>query len=148
MRPWLAGLLLLVGAGCGGPAPRALRYGMDECSHCHMQLADRRFGGEAVTTTGKVYPFDDVGCLGTFVATGGIPGEELYSLWVVDFLNADSLIAVADAVFLHSDSVKTPMQYGLAALRPGAAADSLAEVWNATRLDWSGVLARLGSAGP
>jgi copper chaperone NosL len=113
-----------------------------------MQLADRRFGGEAVTTTGKVYPFDDVGCLGTFVAMGGIPGEELYSLWVVDFLNADSLLAVADAVFLHSDSVKTPMQYGLAALRPGGAADSLAEAWNATRLDWREVLARLGPAGP
>lgn len=147
MRFALAALLVLVGAGCGNPAPRALRYGADECRHCHMQLADPRFGGEVVTTTGKTHPFDDVGCLGTFVLQGGLPGETIHSLWVVDFLTRDTLLAVTDAVFLLSDSVRTPMQYGLAATRPGPAADSLAAAWQAQRLDWDGVLAHLGARG-
>lgn len=112
-----------------------------------MQLADPRFGGQAVTTTGKVYPFDDIGCLGTFVVTGGIPGEQLHSLWVTDYLAADSLLPVSQAHFLQTDSISTPMQHGLVAVRSAVIADSLALTWGATRLDWDGVLARLGPAG-
>lgn len=76
----LAVVLAAVGAGCGHPAPRALKLGEESCTHCHMTLEDPRFGAELVTTTGKVLAFDDAGCLATFLSTGGIPAERIHSL--------------------------------------------------------------------
>ncbi len=135
----LAALLaVLAGAvGCGRPGPQALVEGADVCDHCHMTMVERRFGGELVSVTGKVTPFDDVGCLA--IALVEIDSARIHSLWVSDFLEPDSLLAVERMVFLRTDSVRTPMGYGIVAVRPGARADSLATALDATRLAWSDV---------
>jgi copper chaperone NosL len=90
-----------------------------------MTIADPRFAAELVTTRGVVYAFDDVGCLAAFVRQGKVPAAEIHSLWVYDYLQPDSLLDARRAVYLRSDSLRTPMATGLAALRPGPAADSL-----------------------
>jgi copper chaperone NosL len=109
-----------------------------------MTLADPRYAGQLVTTTGKVLPFDDVGCLATFVATGGIAGEDIHSVWFHDFAQPDSLLDGRAAVFLQHDSIRTPMDYGIVALRRGAAADSLAAATGGRLLTWDQVLERVG----
>ena len=132
--------VLLAAAVACTPGPRPLALGSEQCAHCHMTLADPRFAGELVTRTGRVIPFDDVGCLATFVATGGIAPDEIHSLWVNDFARPDSLLRVADAVFLESDSLHTPMDYGLAALRPGAPADSVRARLGGELVSWDAVM--------
>ncbi|HEV8453934.1 MAG TPA: hypothetical protein VGQ24_03525, partial [Gemmatimonadales bacterium] len=67
----------LAAAACGSPGPRPLAFGTEQCAHCHMALADPRFAGELVTTTGKTIPFDDVGCLAKYVGTGGMSRERI-----------------------------------------------------------------------
>jgi len=134
----LATLAVAVGAGCGRPAPRPLAEGADICDHCHMTMVERRFGGELVSITGKVTPFDDVGCLA--MAAIEMDSSRIHSLWVSDFLEPDSLTAVDRMVFLRTDSVRTPMSYGIVAVRPGPRADSLAAALGATRLAWSDVV--------
>ena len=140
----LGGILFAViagisGAGCSHPAPRPLVEGADVCDHCHMTMADRRFGGELVSTTGKVTPFDDVGCLA--MGTIAADSARIHSLWVSDYLEPDSMVAVERMVFLRTDSVRTPMSYGIVAVRPGQAADSLARALGGTRMSWNDVLA-------
>ncbi|HTL04705.1 MAG TPA: hypothetical protein VL241_03100 [Gemmatimonadales bacterium] len=135
--------VLLAAAACGAPGPRPLAYGTENCAHCHMTLADPRFSAELVTVTGRVIPFDDVGCLGSFVATGGLPAAEIRSLWVSDYLPPHALREVARAVFLESDSLHTPMDYRLVALAPGPRADSLRAVLGGTLRSWDAVLAGL-----
>ncbi len=142
---FVPGLLLF--AACGAPGPRPLALGVDACSHCHMTLADPRFAGELVTTAGKVLPFDDVGCLASYAATGGVDAARIHSLWVADFLRPDALLPVAEAVFLRSDSLRTPMDWGLAALRPGPGADSLRARLGGTLLSWDEVLALAAARG-
>jgi len=143
--PVLAAVLLAAGAGagCGHPAPRALVLGEDACAHCHMTLADPRFSAELVTMTGRTIPFDDVGCMGTFVATGGVPAEDIHSVWVSDYLRGDSLLAADTAMFLATDSIRTPMHYGIIALAPGAGADSLRAALGGVVLTWEQVVERL-----
>ena len=135
--------LLLAAAACRAPGPRPLAYGSESCAHCHMTLADPRYSAELVTVTGRVIPFDDVGCLGSFVATGGVPAAEIRSLWVSDYLPPHPLREVAGAVFLESDSLRTPMDYGLVALEPGPRADSLRAALGGTLRSWDEVLAGL-----
>lgn len=135
--------LLLAAAACATPGPRPLAFGAEQCSHCHMTLADPRYAGQLVTTTGKVLPFDDVGCLATFVATGGLAAGEIHSVWFHDFARPDSLLDGRAAVFLQHDSIRTPMDFGLVALRRGAAADSLAAATGGRLLTWDQVLERV-----
>lgn len=147
-RPRLLTLIVAAGLACGAPTPRQLQYGAERCSHCHMTLADPRFAGQIVTVTGKVLPFDDVGCLAMYVVTGGIPGNEIHAIWVNDFGAPDALVRATEAVFLASNSLHTPMDYGLAASAPGSKADSLSAALSAKRLTWSEVLDRVRSRGP
>lgn len=135
--------VLLAAAACVTPGPRPLAFGAEQCSHCHMTLADPRYAGQLVTATGKVLPFDDVGCLATFVATGGIPAGEIHSVWFHDYARPDSLLDGRAAVFLQHDSIRTPMDFGLVALRRGPAADSLAAATGGRLLSWDEVLERV-----
>ena len=131
-------------AACGEPGPVPLPLGSVECTHCHMTLADARFGAELVTRRHKVFSFDDAGCLAAFVAGGTVAAGDIHSLWVSDYLQPDSLLAVGDAVFLRSPSFHTPMNSRIVAVRPGPAADSLAAVLGGERLGWADVLAAQG----
>lgn len=126
------------GAGCGHPAPRPLVEGREVCDHCHMTMVERRFAAELVSTTGKVTPFDDVGCLARGVVAAD--SSRIASLWVADFLEPDSIVSVERMVFLRTDSIRTPMNYGIVAVRPGPGADSLARVVGGVRLAWRDVM--------
>lgn len=137
----LAALITVV--GCGVPGPRALALGVDQCAHCHMTLADARFAGELVTATGKTLPFDDVGCLAMYVATIVEDGR-VGSVWVNDFLHPDSLLDATRAVFLRSDSLRTPMDYHVVAFRPGRTADSVRGVLGGELLSWEQVVRLVG----
>ena len=126
-------------AACTGPAPRAIAYGQEVCRHCHMTVADPRFAAELVTSTGRVYVFDDVGCLAAFVAAGEVPGDRIHSLWVYDFARPEALLDAKTAVYLRVDSLRTPMGSHLAALRAGPAADSLRARMGGELLRWQDI---------
>jgi copper chaperone NosL len=133
----LTGLALGVALlGCPPPAPRPIAYGDEPCRHCHMTITDPRFAAELVTSTGKVYVFDDVGCLTAFVHEGTVPASQVHGLWVYDYLQPDSLLDARQALYLRVDTLATPMASHLAALRAGPAADSLRARLGGTLLTW------------
>ena len=137
-RRWcLAGLAVLAVLACAPRGPRALGLGRDVCQHCHMTVADLRFGGELVLTTGKILAFDDAGCLAAFVEDASVDADRVHSVWVVDFLRPDSLLVATEAVYLRSGALSTPMRFDVIATRPGPSADSLATALGASRLDWT-----------
>ena len=135
-------VLSLVAAGCAAPATRPLAIGSDTCSHCHMRLADLRYGAELVTRTGKVLPFDDAGCLATFIQGDRAEAARVHSLWVSDYTRPDRLLPVEQAAFVRHPSFRTPMDHRIVAVATSAAADSLLAALGGggDRLDWSGVL--------
>ena len=120
----LAGIAFAA-AACSTPGPRPLAFGAEACAHCHMTLADPRFAAELVTRTGKVFPFDDAGCLAAFVVAGGVREADVGSLWVADFTRPDSLLPAAGTVFLRHDAFHTPMDYRIVAFRDRRSADSV-----------------------
>ncbi|HJS47697.1 MAG TPA: hypothetical protein VJ773_06915, partial [Gemmatimonadales bacterium] len=115
----------LAALACSAPGPRAVALGEEDCAGCHMTVVDPRFAAEVVTTTGKVFVFDDPGCLVRFLEDGGMPAAEVHSLWMADYLAPEQWLDVGEAVFLASPELRTPMAGNVAALRPGPAADSL-----------------------
>ena len=139
MRPLLLAALLLSACAAAGPVP--LRWGEESCRHCHMTLADRRFGAEIVTTRGRDLSFDDAGCAAEALAFGETAAAEVSSVWVIDYGHPDSLIAAEGAVFVRSTALHTPMGSGVVATADSAAAAVLARDSQGVVLLWSEVLA-------
>ena len=136
VRSCLIGLLLAV-AACGPNRPRDIAWDRDSCAHCHMSLADPRFAAELLTRTGKAIVFDDVGCLTAWMAENS---EPVATAWVESFTAPHGWIRADSAVYLRSDTLRTPMASGLAALRPGAEADSIRSLLGGSLLTWSEIL--------
>jgi copper chaperone NosL len=113
-----------------------------------MTVADSRFVAEWLTTRGKPYRFDDIGCLAAFLAEGkrslGADGHA----WVADFLHPGLWISAERAVYLRTDSLHTPMASGLIAVRMDEPLDSLQRTLGATRLDWTAVTRMPGHGSP
>ena len=138
--PAAAALLGAAVLACTAPGPVPIVLGERDCDHCHMTIADARFAAELVTRTGKVYFFDDAGCLATFTVNGTVPPEQVQSAWVSDFRHPGTLIPAQDAIFLRTDAVRSPMASNLVAV-PRSAGDSLRAALGGTLLDWAQILA-------
>jgi copper chaperone NosL len=108
-----------------------------------MTLTDLRLGGEAVTRSGKTYPFDDVLCLALFVRDTVVPPTRLHSLWVTDYLRPGRLLEATGAHYLRLTGLHTPMASGLAAFATAEEADSVrrADPSGGEALTWAQVLA-------
>jgi copper chaperone NosL len=135
-------ILSLTLAGCGSPAPRTVRYGAELCEHCHMTVMDPRFGGQLVTRKGRVFVFDDAGCLATFVNSGEVAPEDVHSVWVNDFLDPKDLLDAGAANYLAVEGLRTPMGSGVIAVSGVREADSLASIMGGHVLTWPEVLRR------
>jgi len=103
-----------------------------------MTLADPRFAGELLTRTGKAVVFDDVGCLAAWVAENR---AVVASFWVANFAAPEQWLRADSAVYLQSDTLRTPMASGLAALAPGRQADSVRASLGGMLRTWRDVLA-------
>jgi copper chaperone NosL len=112
--------------------------GTESCAHCHMTVADPRFTAEAISTTGKITVFDDVGCLAAWLGENSAP---VASSWVTSFVDRQTWLRADSAVYLRTDRQRTPMASGLIALRAGREADSAQSVLGGTPLSWHEVLA-------
>jgi len=115
-------------AACATGAP-AIALGTAQCAECRMVIADARFGGVAVTSTGKQLEFDSVDCLVNYLAAR--PELETRSVWVADAAKPGALIAVAEARFLREGAVRPPM--GTTVSYRASSAPEGALDWDATR---------------
>ncbi|SDZ28664.1 MULTISPECIES: nitrous oxide reductase accessory protein NosL [Rhodonellum] len=95
--------------------PRAIRYGEEICHHCKMKLMDPHFGAEVLTEKGKIFIFDDVNCLMTFLESNKIPAENIKKILVADYHSPESLIDASNSFYLKSEQFKTPMASSIAA---------------------------------
>jgi copper chaperone NosL len=135
--------LALLLAACGEPGPVPIAWGERECDYCHMTAVQPQYAAQLVLRTGKVLVFDDPGCLASFVREGSVAAEAVHSMWLNDFLAPDAPpLRVEEAIFVRSDSLRTPMNHGVAALRPGPSADSLRTALGGTLVRWEDVMKR------
>lgn len=135
----LAALLAACGAAATGPPE--VHWGVDECSHCHMILAEERFAAVARHTTGEEARFDDLECLVRFLADRGETG---WTAWAHDAAGPGWL--EAPAASYAATATRTPMGSGLLAFaRPEAAAEA-ASAGEALR--WQELPERAAAAGP
>lgn len=116
--------------------PEPLQYGEDACHTCKMTLIDKKFGAELVTRKGKVYKFDDVNCMLTFYNSGELPEQEFTHRLVSDFSQPTKLIEAADAFYLKSSAIKSPMASQVAAFQQKENMEKTKKELNGIYLVW------------
>lgn len=93
--------------------PPRIRYGEDPCDECFMLINESRFAAGFVTIDGQVKRFDDIGCLLLYQKE---QNENVAHFWVKDF-NTQKWLKADDALFVRSDSIQTPMGFGIIAFK-------------------------------
>ena len=119
------------------PAPEPMKYGQDTCAECSMTITDQRFGAEVVTVKGKVFKFDDIGCLQDFLKKDSVPDKQRRHVLVSDFQKANAFIPAHEAVYLASEKLKTPMRGDRAAFRTLSALEAVKnELGEGSQVQW------------
>jgi copper chaperone NosL len=127
---WLIALLLAIPGPSpaetakASPLPSPLDAAIDACAECKMSVKDSGYAAQAIADDGRVYKFDDLGCLFAFLSadTSIVPAARY-----VQDANSRSWIALEKAYYVVSKEVPTPMGYGIHAFASKGAAEAFAK---------------------
>src|SRR4030066_2072292 len=89
--------------------PEPINYGHDECEFCRMLITDNRYGAEIVTDKGRVFKFDEVGCMIEYAMVKNFIGDANQKFLVTDFANPETLIDASSAFFVQNENFRSPM---------------------------------------
>jgi len=104
--------LFFLGSCASGPQP--IQLGKDACAFCKMTIFDRHFGGEIVTKKGKVFTFDDLHCITSFLRSGTLQTNDIAGMYLVDYATTH-FVKAEESFLLMSDQLRSPMSSNTAA---------------------------------
>ncbi len=110
----MAFVLPLFFASCS-TGPQAINPGVDNCYFCKMTISDVRFGAEVVTKKGKLYKFDDMHCLLSFLRSGSVDKSQVGEVYITNYTGDHQLIIAKNALLLKSEDLRSPMGGNIAA---------------------------------
>ena len=103
-----------------------IRYGEETCDRCRMIISERRFASAYRTNDNILRKFDDLGCA---VLHRAEQDEQIQQFWAYDY-EETAWLDKAQAFFVHSKDLLTPMGYGIVALKTETEARRLMENTN------------------
>ena len=129
-------LMVFLFSSCSSQ-PEPFHYGQDLCHTCKMGIIDPKFGGELITTKGKLYKFDDLNCMALFIRSGKVPQSQIDKMVVINYEKEQDFIDVQKSYFLLSPAIKSPMGGNTAAFSSQEAAQKLNNEVNGKIIRWS-----------
>lgn len=124
-------------------SPEPFAYGKDVCEDCKMTIMDPRFGGEIITTKGRIFKFDDAHCIANYINKGKISQGDIKQTLFIDYQNENNFIDANTAIFVTSPQLKSPMNSNSAAFATKEAADKKATETGGTISNWPTLLKKL-----
>lgn len=110
-----ASLIFLLTMSSCNAGPEPIKTGVDNCYFCKMTVSDVHFGAEIVTKKGKVYKFDDVHCIVSYLKTKEVTSNRVKDIWLTNYSGNHQLINVNKSFLLKSNDLKSPMGGNIAA---------------------------------
>ena len=95
--------------------PEPFKYGTDVCHTCKMGIADFKFGTEIITKKGKLYKFDDIGCMIQFLKSKALAQKDISQMVVINYEKKDDFLDVNKTAFVVSDEIRSPMNFNTVA---------------------------------
>lgn len=111
----VASVLVMFFLSSCSQSPQAIKINKDNCSFCEMTIADLKFGVELMTDKGKVYKFDDLSCMNSFVKEQKeMKGKHLFA---ADYLHPEVLMPLEGMSVIRGGSVSSPMGGNMATFK-------------------------------
>lgn len=127
-------LMTLFVSSCNtGPEP--IKIAIDNCSFCKMTIADNRFGGELITKKGKLFKFDDMRCVLSFIKSGTIARSDIKNTYFVNF-NTHDLVDADKAFLLKSGGFRSPMGGNIAAFTDETNLQMASHKFKGSQVNW------------
>jgi copper chaperone NosL len=145
-KRWNARGLAMAGlVACTVSGPQQIVLNQDSCDFCRMTISDARYGGEAITSTGRVQKFDGIECLAGFMRAA--PAGTIRGAWVIDLQHPGTFVPVEQAGFLKADLMHSPMGKSLVGFSSAKAAEEQRTMLGGRTMTWAEVLADSAPAG-
>jgi copper chaperone NosL len=114
-----------------------IKYGSDICHTCKMGIIQPGYAAELVTKKGKVYKFDDVGCMVLMLKSDKIKSDDILNKLVIQYGTENNFINAEEAFYLHGEKFQSPMNFNLAAMDAQFIPDSLSKSQDVNILKWA-----------
>lgn len=143
MKKWLSIIpILLLLASCS-TEPQDIDYGAENCHFCTMTISDDRFASELVLTTGKAQKYCSIECMVRDAnRSESFTADDVDNYYVIDMTKPKVLIPVAEATFLVSEKIQSPMGANLAAFKEKTNAQELKEEWDGVLYSWEELMTK------
>jgi len=102
-----------------------------------MKIVDHTAGAEIITAKGKVYKFDDLVCLQTFINTESAIATQVKEVYLTDFMGSHQLVKAEDCILYKSEKLRTPMNGKIVALSKSDSLNQLLQEWGGEKINWS-----------
>ncbi|HKZ79269.1 MAG TPA: nitrous oxide reductase accessory protein NosL [Pyrinomonadaceae bacterium] len=141
--PWWFALYLpvaaIVLANCQNRLPEPVAIAPEDmCSFCKMAISEKRYAAEFIDSDGQTFKFDDIGCMIDFIRARN-NAIKVSAQFVVDFDNKQWVNA-AEAYYVHTPEIKTPMGGDTIAFKEEAKAQRAAAEYRGRLLRYNDLL--------
>lgn len=132
----VAVLIVLAQCQYRNPGPVAIEAD-DMCSFCRMSISEKRYAAELIDDEGRVFKFDDIGCMANFIKQKKTDAT-IHETFVMDFDRREWLKA-ENAIYVRSSELKTPMNGGMIAFKEQSSAAAAVAKYHGTTLQFAEV---------
>jgi copper chaperone NosL len=101
-----------------------------------MTILDQRFGGEVITGKGKVFKFDDIHCITSFLKSGHVK-TNVAGVYLLDYNTPNKFVQAGESFLLNSSELHSPMGSNIAAFAANANREQVKQQVNGTNVQWN-----------
>lgn len=132
-------VLLTVLVSCSSQ-PEPINYGHDECDFCRMSITDNRYGCELITDKGKVFKFDEAGCMIEYALVENLIGDVNQKFLVTDFAAPETFMNANDGFYVHNENFRSPMGLNVTAFNSEISRQKFVAENGGNLLNWIDVI--------
>lgn len=136
----MAGVVALICVVCFSSCnikPQPIVVAKENCDFCKMTIMDARFASELITAKGRIYKFDDMHCLLSYLRAGSVEKKDIKEIYFVNYNKPTDFIPSASAFLLKNEVFHSPMSGNVAAFANAAERTKLYEQINGDTIAWS-----------
>lgn len=123
-------------SSCKSTGPEPIKLNTDNCDFCKMSIADKKFACELLTPKGRVYKFDDVGCMINYKKENSDKVANAI-FYVCDYLNNNELTDSQKIIFVQGENIQSPMGGNVASFTNKDSASKYEAKYEAKIVSWN-----------
>jgi copper chaperone NosL len=125
---------------CNNAQAVPIKLNKDNCDFCKMSISDGKYGAEVITEKGRVYKFDDIGCMANYCKENS--NTKMKAYYVHNYTRDNILIPAKTAFFISGGAIHSPMGGNIIGFSSEKEAKLFNVKLNSKRITWDAIVAK------